>query len=270
MKKCKISVLIGIYNCQSTLQEALDSLYNQTCQDFKIILCDDGSEDDTFEIALRNRDEHPDTIILIKNEKNMGLNYTLNHCLEYADTEYCARMDGDDTCDPTRFEKEVAFLDTHPEYAIVSCGMTYFDEYGTFGKNLSKEFPGKDAFIYGTPFCHAPSMVRTKAYKAVNGYSVSKYYLRCEDYHLWAKMYAKGYKGYNLQEYLYAMRDDRNAIARRKMSGARNQMVAHLYACRVLCLPIKGYIYSFFPILKMLLPKTIYTYFHRRNLGLQK
>ena len=127
----RISVLMGIYNCAPTLQEALDSLYAQTYQDFKIILCDDGSKDDTFKIAEENAKKH-ENVIVIKNERNMGLNYTLNHCLEYADTEYIARMDGDDICLPTRFEKEIKFLDEHPEYAVVSAPMIYFDEHGEF------------------------------------------------------------------------------------------------------------------------------------------
>ena len=110
MDKARISVIIGIYNCASTLVEALDSLYAQTYQNFKIILCEDGSSDNTYQVAKDYALKH-DNIVLIKNEKNMGLNYTLNHCLEYADTEYVARMDGDDVSLPTRFEKEINFLD---------------------------------------------------------------------------------------------------------------------------------------------------------------
>ena len=93
--KPRIAVIMGIYNCAPTLQEALDSLYAQTYQGFKIILCDDGSKDNTYAVAQSYADKH-DNIILIKNEKNMGLNATLNRCLEYADTEFVARMDGDD------------------------------------------------------------------------------------------------------------------------------------------------------------------------------
>ena len=118
----RISVLMGIYNCAATLVEALDSLYAQTYKDFKIILCDDGSTDDTYSVAKSYADTH-DNIILVRNEVNKGLNYTLNRCLEYADTEYCARMDGDDISLPTRFEKEIQFLDSHPEYAIVTTPM---------------------------------------------------------------------------------------------------------------------------------------------------
>ena len=72
---------MGIYNCAPTLQEALDSLYDQTYQGFKIILCDDGSHDDTLKIAEENARLH-ENVIVIKNDRNMGLNYTLNHCQE--------------------------------------------------------------------------------------------------------------------------------------------------------------------------------------------
>ena len=59
----KISVIMGIYNCASTLQEALDSLYSQTFQDFEIILCDDVSKDNTYEIALENQLQHENIIL---------------------------------------------------------------------------------------------------------------------------------------------------------------------------------------------------------------
>lgn len=71
IKKPMISVIMGIYNCASTLQSALDSLYSQTYQDFEIILCDDGSNDNTYEIALKNAKAHSN-IVLLKNPYNMG------------------------------------------------------------------------------------------------------------------------------------------------------------------------------------------------------
>lgn len=135
----RISVLMGIYNCASTLVEALDSLENQTYKDFRIILCDDGSKDNTLQVAQDYAKKY-DNVIVIWNERNMGLNYTLNHCLKYADTEYVARMDGDDISLSIRFEKEVAFLDAHPEYAVVSAPMIYFDEKGEFSRRKVRIF----------------------------------------------------------------------------------------------------------------------------------
>ena len=260
----RISVLMGIYNCASTLPEALDSLYAQTFQDFKIILCEDGSTDNTYEVARTYADQH-DNIVLVRNEKNMGLNHTLNRCLEYADTEYCARMDGDDVSLPTRFEKEVKFLDEHPEYAIVSCPMIYFDEKGEFGRGKGGYEPTKMVFMKGTPFCHAPCMVRREAYMKVGGYTESKKLLRVEDYHLWMKMFAEGYRGYNLDECLYAMRDDRNAAGRRTWIGRKNSAYAIRLACKTLKLPFYAYFYSFIPIIKYFIPKPIYMLMHKRR-----
>ena len=265
MKKPRISVIIGIYNCAPTLGEALDSMLAQTCQDFKVILCDDGSRDDTIKIAQKYVQRYPDKFILIRNERNMGLNYTLNHCLEYADTEFVARMDGDDISLPTRFEKELRFLDEHPKYAIVSTPMVYFDENGDFRTGRGGYEPTHSQCAIGTPFCHAPCMVRTEAYKAVGGYTVDPKLLRCEDYHLWIKMFAKGYRGYMLSEALYKMRDDRAAKRRRNFKGKIRVMNVQRYAIRSLHLPKWTYIYCLRPIIVGLLPDFIYNYLHRRK-----
>ena len=263
MSRYRISVIMGIYNCATTLVEALDSLYAQTYQNFKIILCDDGSTDNTYQIAAEYAKKH-DNIILIKNDQNKGLNYTLNHCLEYADTEYVARMDGDDISLPTRFEKEIAFLDSHPEYAIVSCPLISLDENGDYKVGQTKSTdPIKRDFILSTPFCHAPCMVRSIAYKAVNGYSVDKRLIRVEDYHLWFKMYAAGYKGHNLSEPLYKMRDDRNATRRRTLSNRLNEVYVKHIGYKMLQLPIYSQIYAIRPLLVWLLPNPIYNYLHR-------
>ena len=106
--KPRISVIMGIYNCASTLQEALDSLYTQTFQDFEIILCDDGSSDNTYQVAEENVKTHKN-IVLLRNEANRGLNQTLNKCLMVARGEYIARMDGDDRSLPHRFEEDELF-----------------------------------------------------------------------------------------------------------------------------------------------------------------
>ena len=268
MANPRISVIMGIYNCASTLVEALDSLYAQTYQDFKIILCEDGSIDHTYHVASDYAAKH-DNIILIKNERNMGLNYTLNHCLEYADTEYVARMDGDDISLPTRFEKEINFLDEHPEYAIVSTPMIYFDELGEFGRGKQGDYePGKEVMVYGPPFCHAPCMVRLEAYRAVGGYTIDSRLLRFEDYNLWMKMFAKGYRGYVLSDYLYAMRDNRAAIRRRTLKAAFRGVYAHYLAHEELKLPYYKLLnYAIKKIGSRLVPTTLYSFIHRKRLG---
>lgn len=261
----RITVLMGIFNCATTLAEALDSLLAQTYQDFKVVMCDDGSTDDTAAVAQTYVDRYPGKFILIRNKRNLGLNQTLNNCLALADTEYCARMDGDDLSLPDRFEEEVKFLDTNPEYAIVSTPMIYFDEHGEFRRGGDKMHvvTAKD-FKNGSPFCHAPCMVRTSAYKNVGGYSVSNKLLGVEDYHLWFKMYANGYKGCRLAEPLYMMRDDRNAASRRTFK--RYMRVAYVMSTglRMIKMPFYYQIYALRPIITAMLPKPIYNYFHRK------
>lgn len=254
---------MGIYNCAPTLQEALDSLYAQTYKGFKIILCDDGSQDDTLKIAEENARLH-ENVIVIKNNRNMGLNYTLNHCLEYADTEYIARMDGDDISLPTRFEKEIKFLDEHPEYAVVSGPMIYFDEEGEFRRGKGGGEVKKLEFVHGSPIAHAPSMSRTDIIKSVGGYSVDKKLLRVEDYHLWFKVYAAGHKAYRLNEYLYKMRDDRNAVARRNWMTRRNEAYVQHIGYKMIGIPWYYQLYTLVPIMKYFTPNWLYSYFHKR------
>lgn len=259
----RITVLIGIYNCASTLVEALDSLMSQTYQGFKVVLCDDGSKDDTLKVAEAYAEKHQN-VTVIKNERNMGLNYTLNHCLEYADTEFVARMDGDDISMPTRFEKEILFLDSHPEYDVVSSPMIYFDEQGDFRTGKGDGEVRKMDFLHGSPICHAPSMTRTEALKSVGGYAVDPRLLRVEDFNLWIRMYAAGYKAYNLSEPLYKMRDDRNAKARRNWMTRRNEMYAMSTGFRLLGLPWYTQLYALRPLLAHLAPTWLYNLYHRK------
>lgn len=258
----RVSIIMGIYNCEGTLPEALDSLLAQTFSGWKVIMCDDGSKDNTYEVAKTYCEKYPERFILLKNDRNMGLNYTLNHCLEYADTEYIARMDGDDISLPTRFEREINFLDTHPEYAIVSCPMIYFDENGEFMRGKASGEPDIASMCKATPFCHAPCMVRREAYEAVGGYAVARDRLRVEDWDLWIRMYENGFKGYSLSEHLYKMRDDRNAFGRRKMKYRVNEARVGASAVKKLKLNPALYVVCLRPIVVGLLPQSVYRFLH--------
>lgn len=81
----KISILMGIYNCAPTLREAIDSIIAQTYDNWEFIICDDGSRDESHAIALEYAEKDPRRFRIIQNEKNLGLNATLNKCLSLAD-----------------------------------------------------------------------------------------------------------------------------------------------------------------------------------------
>lgn len=262
-----ISIISGIYNCADTLGEAIESILAQTVTDWEWILCDDASVDDTYKVAMEYSDQYPDKFVLLKNEQNMGLNYTLNKCLEHAKGKYIARMDGDDICSPERFGEELRCLEEDPDIAIVSTDMEFFDETGTWGKISHSEYPENKDFLHGSPFCHAPCMVRKEAYDAVGGYSVGKKLLRVEDYHLWVKMYARGFKGRNIGVPLYKMRDDRNAYSRRKFRYRLNEAYVRLLVVKELKLPFYTAIYSLRPIIVGLLPGWLYDKLHKGRLN---
>lgn len=261
----KVSIIMGTYNCANTLADAIDSILAQTYSHWELILCDDGSSDNTLQLAMDYQRIYPEQIKLLQNSTNLGLNKTLNRCLEHAAGEYIARMDGDDLSLPERLEQEIAFLESHPEYAIVSCPMIYFDEHGDWGAGTSIPFPQDSDFVRGTPFCHAPCMVRAEAFRAVKGYSEDPRTLRAEDYYLWFCMYAAGYRGANLPEPLYKMRDDENAYKRRKFRYALNEAYVRFSGYRMLKLPLRSYLYTLRPILVNLLPKPIYQFLHHKK-----
>lgn len=267
----KISVIMGIYNCADTLAEAIDSIFLQTYTNWELIMCDDGSTDDTYKVAEYYKSKCHQKIVLIKNDYNMGLNQTLNNCLKLATGEYIARMDGDDVSLPERFEKEAEFLNSHLEFAIVSTPMILFDETGDWGRTQKPiTTPQITDFVYHTPFhCHAPCMIRKEAYLAVNGYTVDSKFIRFEDCNLWFKLYGKGYRGYNLSEPLYKMRDDKKAIARRDAKTRLKGVYVLYTGFKLVGMPKRYYFALLIEVIKSLIvslmPMRIYKVLHRKK-----
>lgn len=252
----KISIIMGVYNCEDTLSDSINSIINQSYTNWELIICDDGSTDTTFSVAKKLADAD-NRITLIKNDKNMGLNYTLNNCLKHASGEFIARQDGDDISLPDRLEKQLNFLINNHDYQIVSTSMIFFDENGDWGKSSVIEQPTKKDVVTGSPICHAPVMMYKYCIDAVDGYTVDKKMLRVEDVNLWIKLYAKGYKCFNLAEPLYKMRNDENALNRRKYKYRINSTYTRLLGCKLLHLGIDSYILSFRPMIIGLIPSKI-------------
>ena len=116
----KISVIMPTYNTEiQMLQEAVNSILNQTFQDFEFIIINDGSTNGTGAYLKSIRDKR---IKIIHNQKNIGITKSLNIGLENANGQYIARMDADDISLPTRFERQYLFMESHPD--VVMCGAT--------------------------------------------------------------------------------------------------------------------------------------------------
>jgi glycosyltransferase involved in cell wall biosynthesis len=111
----KISVILPVYNAQSYLRESIDSILNQSFQDFELIMINDGSTDSSLSIM----ESYTDQRIRIINQTNAGLPVSLNRAIAQAQGQYLARQDADDICLPERLAKQFAYLDTHPQCALL-------------------------------------------------------------------------------------------------------------------------------------------------------
>lgn len=232
----KVSIIMGIYNCEKTLSEALESILNQTYDNWELIMCDDGSTDNTYQIAIdySKRDKR---IKVIKNEKNMGLARTLNNCLEISTGQYIMRHDGDDIMVKNRIEKQVQFMQNHDCDACGSAAYV-FDEYGVWGTRQVLESPDKECPVTGSPFIHPTVIMKRESLLEVGGYSDNHLTRqRLEDYDLWVKFFEKGFILRNITEPLIYYREDRNAYRRRKKKFRIAETKARLDACKRLNIP---------------------------------
>lgn len=170
MKLPRVSVIIGAYNCESTIAAALGSISRQSFRDWECIICDDGSRDRTWEIISEfpSRDNR---FVAIRNHKNEGLPATLNRCINVAKGEYLARQDADDLSVDTRLEEQIAFLDAHSEVAVVGTYAELFSsDRGPWGFLRAQEFPNNTEWIKGSGVIHASTMIRKKDIMSVGGY----------------------------------------------------------------------------------------------------
>ena len=181
----KVSIIMGIYNCESTLIESIESIINQTYTNWELIMCDDCSKDNTFKVAKEYTDKYPDKIKLIRNEKNLTLGPTLNRCIELVEGKYIARQDGDDLSTSNRLYKQIEFLENNIQFDLVSSSMSIFDENGEYGvRSLKSEPVGKD-LMKGSVFAHATVVMKSEVMKNLNGYSNEIGKKQVEDYDLW-------------------------------------------------------------------------------------
>lgn len=205
-----ISVVMSVYNGEKYLCESIDSILNQTYENFEFIIINDGSADSTGEINLSYSDPR---ICLIDNKENIGLTKSLNRGLKIARGEYIARMDADDISAPDRLRKELDFLQAHQDYAAVGTFLKALNEdskvIGTIEKPVEdaeiRRFLKKDNCI-----AHGSAMIRKMCLLNVGLYDES--IERAQDYELWLRVSEK-YKIANIPEYLYMWRNHRRNIS---------------------------------------------------------
>ncbi len=259
-----ISVIMGIYNCEKTLPAAIDSIIDQTYTDWELILCDDGSTDNTYQVAIEyvKKDSR---IKVLKNSKNSGLAYSLNHCLRHTTGEYIARMDADDISSSNRLELQKEFLDKNQDYAVVGSGALLFNGKDVVGTRFPKEKPEKRDLVKGAPFMHPTIMMRKRVYNELAGYLDLPRTRKGQDLDLWYRLYSKGYKGYNIQQPLLKYREGLSDYNRRTLKSALLFMQTMFKGYRDLKIPIIYYPFILKPMISALIPKRVLFLYHKRG-----
>ncbi|WP_373470882.1 glycosyltransferase family 2 protein [Carnobacterium alterfunditum] len=264
----KISVIMGIYNCEKTLKESIDSLLNQSYKSFEIILCDDGSKDTTLQIAKDYVKKYPQKIKLIQNETNNGLAYSLNRCIDISKGEYIARMDADDVSYKNRLEKQISYLESHPECALVGSQVFLFNDNGIWGVRKAKSDPLKKDFLFGSQFVHPTIIIKKTILNQIGNYTVSKATLRAEDYDLFMRVYAAGFRGHNLQDVLLNYREDNATFKRRAYNYRLDEAKVRYNGFKKMKLMPLGLLYVLKPLIVGLIPQVLLTLL--RHQGLEK
>lgn len=247
---------MGVYNQfnREVLLTAVNSILNQSFEDFEFIIYDDGSHPEAAEL-LKEVARMDKRIVLIGQEENHGLAFSLNACIDAASGKYIARMDADDISYPQRLERQKAFLEQNPEFSWVGCNIEVCDENGIWGRRKMPERPNESDYLKYSPYAHPTVMYRAEIFDTNQGYVTSKETLRCEDYEIFMRLRKAGLKGANLQEYLFCYREDKDSYKKRKVRYRFNEAKCRYrnFKSMGILFPV-GWIYVLRPIVACLIP----------------
>ena len=165
----EVAVLMTVYNGMPYLEASVESVLNQTLQNFTFIIVDDGSKDETVAYL----DNLTDPRVKVIRQKNQGTAAAANHGLEYIDTDFVARMDADDIAMPDRLEKQLKFMKSHPKVGLSGAQVAPIGDKSV-GKSL--KLPQTHEGIFGAMMmgrhglAHSSIIIRTSVLKELGGY----------------------------------------------------------------------------------------------------
>lgn len=221
-----LSILMPVRNEAFYLPAALKSISNQSFKNWELIAIDDGSTDETPTIL--NVAASQDTRIKIIHPKTRGLVNALNTGFSVCKAPLIARMDADDISHPLRFEKQVAYLDKHPEIGLVATSFKHFPrhilkqgmlEYEKWQNSLIENSSIMNDLLVESPFVHPSIMVRRPIMEHVGGYRDCGW---PEDYDLWLRMATEGIKFAKLPDYYFFWRDHQRRATRTMSEYSRD------------------------------------------------
>jgi glycosyltransferase involved in cell wall biosynthesis len=212
-----VSVVLPVYNSEKYIRESVQSILDQTYENFELIIMNDGSKDRSDE-AIRSI---TDNRIVYINQANMGLAATLNKAIGMAKGSLIARQDHDDLSLNTRLEKQVKFLNDNPETALLGTWAEVIDENGKLTEREHKHpianIQLKFSLLFDNPFVHTSVMFRREAWQQAGTYSTDKSYF--EDYRLWSAI-SRDQAVANLPEILVKYRELSSGMSKSDTSYA--------------------------------------------------
>jgi len=201
-----------VYNGEQYLVEAIESILNQTISDFEFIIIDDASRDSSMSI-VREFARNDERILLIENQRNLGVSVSLNKGIRVARGEYIARMDSDDLSAPQRFEAQVAFMDANKDVGVCGTWVEYIGD-----RKHILEYPTNHDAIYArmlfeNALAH-PSVMMRKALLEDQGLFYDEDVRYALDYELWSRAIFK-VKFANIDRILLQYRIHQQSISSR-------------------------------------------------------
>ena len=211
-------VLMSTYNGSRFLPETLSALEKQTTQSFNIIFCDDCSQDQTVEILKAFQRKFPDRVQILCNEINQGIPKTKNKLLDAATHyEFILYHDQDDISLPERVERQVEYLNSHPEVAAVGGWLEIFNS--DTNESHVRKYTEHHEVLMKSILRYSPLAQPTVALRGsvVSNIRSRPQFGPCEDYDMWLRIAAIG-KLANIQRVLVRYRDHQNSTTRAKLA----------------------------------------------------
>lgn len=209
-----ITVLLAAHNAEKYLTDALNSLAGQNYSRFKLLAVDDGSTDQTL---TQLEEEKRFEVKVIRNEQNMGLTHSLNRGFKEVDTEFVARMDADDICEPKRFEEQIAAMSNDTEFGLIGSQVLHVDHSGRKIERPVSPLNHARFELVGagcTPAWHPSVMMRTSVLRKLEGPYDSSF-STTQDYDLFERI-SRFSRCKNLRTRLIRYRVHGNAISHTK------------------------------------------------------
>lgn len=186
----RVSVLLPVYNGEDNLKEAIDSVLQQSFSDFElIVISEHGTSPSSLEIIKSYDDPR---IVHLVNDERLGLARSLNRGAEAAKGEYLARMDGDDISLKHRFERQVDFLDAHPNIGVLGTAVHVINRNGHRIGRIVYPLNSDTAsleILLRSPLAHPTVMIRKVVFSELGGYDPQVKMM--EDYELWLRVIRK-------------------------------------------------------------------------------